>query len=343
MVLDSGSHEWEAVRARPRGRDVTGRPGNYVKGGMDDGIAEALQPVFNTLRSRFMSFSNDLQDCARCWDLYRVVLNFTSRCSMVCPYCYVPFDYSTVNPVQLAQVVESVLQLKPETLTIGGGDPFSYALVDEILRQCRRAHVFVQVDTNGRGLEKKHVPAIVECVDLLGLPLDGPDARTHGTMRGDTTHFSLVEGWIKTLVDLGVPLKVNSVISRVNIDSIPDLGLYLRALGVRKWSLYQFWPMERGLEHVERFHLDTDVFLKMAQSVSASCPDMRVEVGSITRRRSDYLFVTHNGSMYTIDPNDITKYLSLGSVFRPEDVERIPDFIDFEAQKSRILERMLNE
>ena len=273
----------------------------------------------------------------------RMILNFTGRCNMACPYCYVPFDGSKVDSKTTRSVVKAILAFAPDSITFGGGDPFMFEFFPELLLMASIQGPFIQVDTNAKCLETRHVPLLEEHVDLLGLPLDGSTPDIHGKMRRDSSHFSTVMRWVDRLQDKSVALKVNTVVSKINRHDILSIGNLLTKRKIARWSLYQFWPMADGLVNSELYDISDADFIETTTRVTAECPKLRIECGTVASRSPSYVFVTHDGTAYTVDPRDRRLYIRVGSVFDDKLTTLLEPFVDYTVQGNRIRARIANE
>ena len=255
---------------------------------------------------------------------------------MTCPYCFVPFDQVPVDPHTVGQVLDAILQLTPTSVTFSGGDPLMYAFLPDLLIKTKERVPFVQLDTNAKMLREVHLPLLEQTVNLLGLPLDGPDKETHGMMRGDTRHFDAVLRWIRHLSNSNIALKVNTVVSQKNHSTLTGIGKILESNSIRKWSVYQFWPMEEGLRHEKEFHIDDESYSSAISELKARFPNIRIEGGSVQERSPTYVLVTHWGRVYTVDPTDIRLYVGLGSIIEPGLLDRVSSMVNLELQLERV-------
>ncbi len=112
--------------------------------------------------------------------------------------------------------------------------------------------IFIQVDTNALALHNRHIPTIKQSVNLLGLPLEGTES-VHTVMRSHPTQFKIVTKWLEKLVNEGVPIKINTVVSKINIHDLDGLAQLLKNFPIHVWSLYQFWPLALGNSNQQLF------------------------------------------------------------------------------------------
>jgi MoaA/NifB/PqqE/SkfB family radical SAM enzyme/2-polyprenyl-3-methyl-5-hydroxy-6-metoxy-1,4-benzoquinol methylase len=242
-------------------------------------------------------------------------MNFTAKCNMGCAYCYVPFDYKPVDPDRVREVVERCHALGTKVITFGGADPFKFPVIEELIPLAASLGLEVHVDTNAVALEKRHYPLLAQHVSWLGLPLDGSTPSVHDRMRSYPGHFEIISEHIAKLSEYPVRLKVNTVVAAENAEDVPNISNLLnRHSNVARWSLYQFWPLERGARNRERFGIDLSGFSACVEQARAlaSC---KVESSTYLSRSGTYFIVSHDGLVYSAHRENPTESLFLGSIF----------------------------
>jgi MoaA/NifB/PqqE/SkfB family radical SAM enzyme len=236
---------------------------------------------------------------------------------MSCEWCYVPFVGERPDPVVCERIIERSAEIGFEVFTFGGGDPLLYGFLPDLLALARRCGLFVQVDTNGIGLEctDATVSLLTNDIDLLGLPLDGPRSDIHDRMRSATSHFELVIDRLTWLRPFMSKVKINTFVSKRNANTIREMVPLIARLGPSRWSLYQYWPLSQGKAAIARHVISDEQFSITTGKLPAIIDGVRVEVNPIPARRLTYPFVSHDGTVYIHDQKDESSYEILGSIF----------------------------
>lgn len=250
----------------------------------------------------------------------RVVLNFSHRCALNCEWCYVPFEAKRAQLLVVTDVVDRVASLGFQTITFGGGDPFQYSYIGDLAKRAKAVGLKVHIDTHGKSLtaSQANMLLVVEAVDLLGLPLDGPNSEVHDGMRNAPGHFDIVLKRMRWLKKIGGRFKVNTIVSRRNIDSLDDLATLIYGLAPWRWSIYQYMPLGPGAAVSEAHSLDLFEFHAAVASVGkrlgvSSAP--LVEVADKDSRRSTYPILRHDGSVFVHSNERTDVLLPVCSIF----------------------------
>lgn len=247
----------------------------------------------------------------------RIVLNFAQRCNMSCEWCYVPFTGDRPDPAVCKRIIERSAEIGFEVFTFGGGDPMLYEFLPELIVSAKKCRLFVHVDTNGIGLQctQATVSLLTQGIDLLGLPLDGPRAEIHDRMRSAPSHFELVLDRLTWLRPFMHKVKINTFVSRCNVNAIQDMVPLIARLKPSRWSLYQYWPLSLGKRAMARHVISDEQFSTVMGSLPAVIDRVRVEVNPLPIRRLTYPFVSHDGTIYIHDETDESSYKTLGPIF----------------------------
>jgi MoaA/NifB/PqqE/SkfB family radical SAM enzyme len=241
---------------------------------------------------------------------------------MACPFCYCHFTNEPFNKDMCFRIIDKCCDLGVKAITFGGGDPCLCEFIWDLIKYSKNKSIEVHLDTNGLQLYSSKYDFLSENVSLISLPLDGPTADIHGAMRGLSYHFTVVEDHLKRLSTRACRIKINTVVSSINVDYLGDIGELLLQYNITIWSLQHFWPMERGLAHYEDYKLSYKEYEAAVFNLRNKKLPFLLEIGSIAERRFHHFFVTHSGRVFVHCPNHIDNYTELGSFFDPVTIEK---------------------
>jgi MoaA/NifB/PqqE/SkfB family radical SAM enzyme len=156
---------------------------------------------------------------------------------------------------------------------------------------------------------------LTEGIDLLGLPLDGPRADIHNRMRSTESHFGVALDRLLWLRPFMAKIKINTFVSKFNVDTIPEMVPLIARLGPSRWSLYQYWPLSHGKTAITRHSISDEQFSTMIEKLPATIDGVLIEVNPLSVRRLTYPFVSHDGTIYIHDETDDSSYRMLGPIF----------------------------
>jgi len=258
----------------------------------------------------------------------RVVLNFANRCNMHCAFCYIPFDGREANEDTALKVLDEISRWGVSNLTVGGGDPLMYPYLPSLLAHARTSlghQAILQLDTNGLGLRPSLLERIAHDVDTIGLPIETTSCKTAAKMGRGSTYPAHLTRTLSELMKYHVPIKINTVVTALNVGDIRDVGILISQLEVRLWSIYQFWLIaDSPSVTFAEYALSDEAFIDATSGIQDTFPNLRIEIGTIVKRAHAYFFVTHTGRAYTIAQarEKDYRYIELGSIFESQTLQQ---------------------
>jgi MoaA/NifB/PqqE/SkfB family radical SAM enzyme len=146
-----------------------------------------------------------------------VTLALTYRCNLRCRYCQIWKDAGEeLSTRQVLTAIEELHEAGMCRLGLTGGEPLLRRDIGVIVERARRLGLFTTVFTNG-ALASEHRGTLRE-VDAVLLSLDGPRP-IHDRARGAGAFDAAMEA-LRMLVNDGVPVWTNTVLTRDNIDHV---------------------------------------------------------------------------------------------------------------------------
>ena len=155
-----------------------------------------------------------------------VGFSITQACNLNCKLCGVgaaePLD-GELTTEEAKKVISNLAMSGVKHLSFGGGEPLVREDIVELIDYAAGRIKSVGIVSNGLFLDKSLALQIAKSgVKQVMVSLDGKDAATHDTNRGDGSYASVIEA-IKNLQDAGVIARISFTISRTNYDQLPEM------------------------------------------------------------------------------------------------------------------------
>jgi len=179
----------------------------------------------------------------------RVEFELTERCNLSCRFCYnsqKPVD-SSLTEIVLKRLSEEAV---PE-IVLTGGEPFLHPKFPDILRSCSMLFQKTMIQTNGTLIDNVIANLLANNkVFEVNVSLHGPQ-NVHDTLtQCSGSQHNAVEA-IKRLVQRGIGVSSNFVMTRLNVGDLSSNLEELYQLGVRCMTLTRFTPTGIGLTNAE--------------------------------------------------------------------------------------------
>ena len=172
-------------------------------------------------------------------------LHLTAKCNYSCKFCFAHFN--GVKRSLISKDKENLVRIiceQPEIKKINfvGGEP---TLIPELKDLLRIAHSFnktTSLTTNGSLINPEWVQEYSPFLDIISISIDSDNLNTniasgrcdkHGHSLGPEHHYRIS----KACHENGITLKVNTVVSRFNVNErITD---YVNRLNPKRWKVFQ--------------------------------------------------------------------------------------------------------
>jgi AdoMet-dependent heme synthase len=196
-----------------------------------------------------MAFSRDFNK-----DPFIVIWELTRACQLKCLHCRAEAQYRR-DPRELSfeegkHLIDQIYEMNNPMLVFTGGDPLMREDVFDIAKYAVEKGVRVSMTPSATPNVTKEA---IEKAKEVGLSrwafsIDGPTAEVHDHFRGTAGSFDLTMERIQYLHELEIPIQINTVISRYNIDYLDEMAKMVEDLECVLWSVFFLVPTGRGQE-----------------------------------------------------------------------------------------------
>lgn len=242
-----------------------------------------------------------------------LAINF--RCNYGCRFCFGGmegfhrhFDYDRIQ--DLPRIFSNAGCQK---LTIEGGEPFLSPYLGTVLARAKDAGLKTCVVTNGSYVSGEYLEILSPYMDWLGLSIDSQHERIESWLgRGQGRHIEkakVVAGYVK---DLGLRLKVNSVITSLNW--MEDMKDFIESLEPDIWKVFQVLSIQNENDnHIDVLSISSEQFehfVRVNSSINeigiTFRPESNEEMkGSYLMCFPDGHFFNNNGGIHQISEHSV--------------------------------------
>ena len=199
-----------------------------------------------------------------------ILAELTHRCPLQCAYCSNPLELAAardeLSTAVWQRVIDEAAALGALQIHFSGGEPAARRDLEQLVRHAAAAGLYSNLITSGVSIDRQRLAALVEAgLDHIQLSFQDSEAETAeriGNYRGAQARKLEFAGWVR---ESGLPLTVNAVVHRQNLDHLEDLLELALALGAGRieiahvqyygWALLnrsQLMPTRAQLETANR-------------------------------------------------------------------------------------------
>ena len=181
-----------------------------------------------------------------------MLAELTHRCPLRCPYCSNPLELEgrsdELSTAEWRRVFAEAAALGVLQLHLSGGEPAVRDDLEDLVTHARAAGLYVNLITSGMLLDEARIHRLREAgLDHLQLSIQGVDEETAdriGGYKGVHIHKMRIARAVR---EAGLPLTVNAVMHRHNIDRLEEVIALAVTLGAHRLEVahvqYYGWAL----------------------------------------------------------------------------------------------------
>ena len=136
-------------------------------------------------------------------------------------------------------------------------------------------------------------------IDKINLSIDSLNNDTNILLGRGDRHVEIIKKRIVMIENSDVELSINSVMTRLNIDDMFELGIYLSSMKIEQWRIFKFMPLrERAKENEDKFSISREIFDENIKKLQKMFPKLNIVTRDVGEFEKLYLLILANGDIY---------------------------------------------
>jgi len=180
-----------------------------------------------------------------------IAWEMTPACNLNCVHCRA--SATTERPcgelstAEAKKLIDEIAAFSSPVLIMTGGEPLLREDVFELAEYAGKKKLKPVLATNGTLVDPATAQKIKDAGILrVSVSIDGATAEAHDEFRGQQGSFEQTLTGLRNLRDIGVPLQINTTITKRNIAEIPRIAELAMAEGVSAIHIFLLVPTGRG-------------------------------------------------------------------------------------------------
>jgi heme b synthase len=180
-----------------------------------------------------------------------LAVEVTRRCNLRCIHCRAASTGDApegrLSLDDYRAFFADVASLASPVVILTGGEPLLRADVFDIAAAARQEGLRVALSTNGTLLDAGMAARIKAAgIEACSISLDGSGAGVHDDFRKQAGSFASALRGVETLQAAGVPVQINTSLTRRNADDLENVLGLVKRLRVRAWHVFMIVPTGRA-------------------------------------------------------------------------------------------------
>jgi len=182
-----------------------------------------------------------------------LLAELTHRCPLGCPYCSNPIELERrsdeLDTATWTRVFREAAGLGVLQVHLSGGEPGARRDLVEIAAAAHAAPLYTNLITSGVGLSKETLAALAEVgLDHVQISIQDSKAASADHIAGYKGAYARKNALAAEVVRLGLPLTINMVVHRANIERIDEMVEQALELGASRIEIahvqYYGWALK---------------------------------------------------------------------------------------------------
>ncbi|WP_074949185.1 TIGR04053 family radical SAM/SPASM domain-containing protein [Alicyclobacillus macrosporangiidus] len=176
----------------------------------------------------------------------------TRACQLHCLHCRAkaqrhrhPLELTTEEGCRL---MDQIAEMDRPLLVFTGGDPLEREDLFDFIRYGRERGMEVAMTPSATPRVTKEALLRAKAAGLArcAFSLDGSTREVHDHFRGTRGSYDLTVGALGMLREIGMPIQVNTTVSRYNLEDLPHIADVVESFGATLWSVFFLVPTGRA-------------------------------------------------------------------------------------------------
>jgi radical SAM protein len=209
---------------------------------------------------------------------FLVIWEVTQACDLVCVHCRAAAQ-TWRHPLELStdegrRLIDQVAEMQVPVFVLTGGDPLRRPDIYGLVEYASQRGVRVSMTPSATPLLTEEAIREIKRRGLarLAVSLDGSKAEIHDAFRGVAGSYTRTLEAIAWAREAGLPVQINTTITRRNLADFDALANLLRGLDIVLWSIFFLVPTGRGrlsdLITAEEFEMIFEKIFRLVHRVS---------------------------------------------------------------------------
>lgn len=180
----------------------------------------------------------------------------TTSCNLKCIHCRASaVDYRDPRELTLPQsraLLDQLTECGNPVVVLSGGEPLVRPDIFDIASYGTSKGLRMVLATNGTTVDAEISRRLAESgIQRVSVSIDGADSNSHDAFRGVPGAFEGAMNGISALKDAGIPVQINTSVTRQNLDQLPGVLQLAQYVGAVALHLFLLVPTGCGKEIAE--------------------------------------------------------------------------------------------
>jgi len=230
-----------------------------------------------------------------------ICLEVINQCNLQCKYCLSYCGIRHLDTDAMKRLICILKQNGVKSINISGGEPTLRKDLSGILKYIKSLNIEIALTTNGTILDEKSIRSISQYLDYICISLHSVKPANHDDLVGINGACKKVMKTIQLCHKYNIPIRLNTVVSKKNIDELLDMVGFIEGNDFLAWKLMLFTPRARGQLNKKEFLISKGEYNTIVKKIKQKC--LRTIIITSKPKQGNYAncIVNSDGGLLVLD------------------------------------------
>jgi MoaA/NifB/PqqE/SkfB family radical SAM enzyme len=210
--------------------------------------------------------------------------NYTYACNLNCSHCYsraasYPKELDTTG---YFKIVDQLIQASVFKVGLGGGEPLIRKDCLRVIERMAAAGIETNITSNGWFIDARLAKKMADAqLNVLYVSVDSAVEADHDRFRRANGSFQRAVRAIRNAADAGVAVKLSTVLSQLNADTLDGIVEIAEREGARGIEFKRFRPAGNGMLSKQEWALQEEQEAKLKSDIARFKAASKVDIALI--------------------------------------------------------------
>lgn len=238
-----------------------------------------------------------------------VCMFLTLRCNQHCKYCHRFLGIDEMDLEHNKKVISKIAKEGIRNLTFTGGEPLLYSDIVELVKFAKEKEMKIKIISNGKILaQNPEFRKIYDYLDSITFSIDTIDRKVNENLGRGYDHFDNIRNVLHSLKEKKIKVNINTVVSKINLGALDDLGNFLKEYNINAWRVFKFIPLRETAKLNKNLFEISRIDFRANRPVFTSFPNIqKIEFREDEDYENKYVLIMPNGNIViTENKEDVT-------------------------------------
>lgn len=252
-----------------------------------------------------------------CWDI-------TPKCNDNCLFCYRDLKVAELNYENNKRIIEKLINNDVGKISFLGGEPLLYNELFDLIEYAKSFHTKTEfsITTNAIKLidfekgnyiiNRQLLQKIIDHFDWITLSLDAPTSEMQTEIGRNSNHYKRILILLEELkLCPRIKIKINTLVCKINQNSILQLQELLSNYNISRWKLFQFLPSRgNAKDNQSKLVISREVFLSVIEQLEKN-KAMKITANDYYDFLDTYISINSAGYLVKYDGENYKEILDI--------------------------------